>query len=249
MQSNRTSCPGHPRDRIVHIYDGIDAEALRARVRSPSSEVRRTLGVKDDGILVAMVGHLRPWKGQEVALDAIRLLRPDIRNRVRLVFVGGVGFGDEAQFEQLEQMVRAHRLADVVTFLGERADAPDIMQAADIVLHASTMPEPFGLVVVEGMALGRAVVASCLGGPSEIITPSTGLLFHPTRPEELAGHLTALAADPDLRRRLGEAGRVRAESFSVRANTTQVEELYCRLLRQLPVTDPPDGAARAILIA
>jgi glycosyltransferase involved in cell wall biosynthesis len=104
------------------------------------------------------------------------------------------------------------------------------MQAADIVLHASTRPEPFGLVVVEGMALGRAVVAAGIGGPAEIVTPDSGVLFDPTRPETLASALESLAADPERRRRLGEGGRRRAEDFSVRRNVESIQTLYQSLL-------------------
>jgi len=98
------------------------------------------------------------------------------------------------------------------------------------VLHASTMPEPFGLTVVEGMALGRAVVAAGIGGPVEIVTPDSGLLFDPTRPDVLATMLESLAADPERRRQLGEGGRRRAEDFSLRRNVESLQALYVSLL-------------------
>ncbi len=233
---------GIPAERITQIYDGIDVAALHASIQRIPEEVREELGVAPEDILVAMVGHLRTWKGQDLALDALHRIAPPLRERLKLVFVGGVGLGDEPYFDSLRDTVSRHGLQSSVTFVGERSDAAAIMQAADIVLHASTRPEPFGLVVVEGMALGRAVIASGIGGPAEIITPGTGILFDPTRPDELATALATLAADPENRRRLGEAGQRRASDFSVEQNVEAIQALYGSLLRR-------QGRARAPAMA
>ena len=221
---------GIPPARLTQIYDGIDVAELCASVQRTPEEVRGEFGVNADGILVAMVGHLRPWKGQDVALDAVRRLDPSLRERLKLVFVGGVGRGDEPYAVTLRNTVERHGLGSVVSFAGERTDAASIMHAADIVLHASTRPEPFGLVVVEGMALGRAVVAAGSGGPAEIITPDSGVLFDPTRPDELAGVLASLMRDPEARQRLSAGARRRASDFSVRQNVAALETLYGKLL-------------------
>lgn len=237
---------GIPAERVVQIYDGVDAGALRARSNRAVEDVRRELGVEPHAILVAMVGHLRPWKGQSVVIEAARRLRPDVQRRLKIALVGGVGRGDEAYAAGLRETIDRHGLQTTVSLLGDRADAPAIMQAADIVLHASTMPEPFGLVVVEGMALGRPVVAAGIGAPVEIVTPDSGLLFDPARPEALTAILESLAADPDKRWRLGEGGRRRAEDFSLRRNVDAVQALYRSLLvrgsigRQ-PLTGRPAG--------
>jgi glycosyltransferase involved in cell wall biosynthesis len=226
---------GIPAERIVQIYDGIDTAAVRAHGKRDVAEVRRELGVEPDDILVAMVGHLRPWKGQDVTLEAVQRLGPALRRRLKIVFVGGVGHGNEAYAAGLRETITRQGLDATVSLLGERTDAPAIMQASDIVLHASTKPEPFGLVVVEGMALGRAVVAAGIGGPAEVVTPESGLLFDPTRPETLAAALESLAADPEKRRQLGEGGRRRAEDFSLQRNVDAVQTLYRLLLARGPI--------------
>ena len=236
---------GIPAERLTQIYDGIDVAALRASIQRIPEDVREELGVKPDDVLVAMVGHLRTWKGQDVALEAVHRLAPSLRARLKLVFVGGVGHGDEAYAAALRDTVSRHGLQSSVTFLGERSDAAAIMQAADIVLHASTRPEPFGLVVVEGMALGRAVIASGIGGPVEIITRGTGVLFDPTRPDELATALAALAADPEARHRIGEAGRRRASDFSVQQNVESIQALYGSLLTRQGRAQAPAMAPSA----
>lgn len=219
-----------PPERIIQIYDGIDAAALRASAGSAPAKVREQLGVADGDLLIAMVGHVRRWKGQLVALEAVRRLQPSIRRRVKLVFVGGVGREEEAYAAELRERLATYELQTTVTLLGERDDAPAIMQAADIVLHASIRPEPFGLVVVEGMALGRAVVAAGFGGPAEIVTPGTGVLFNPAHPEELTSAIESLALDPARRQALGAAAQQRAAAFSLEQNVQAVETLYSSLL-------------------
>ena len=88
------------------------------------------------------------------------------------------------------------------------------MRALDVVVHASTEPEPFGLVIAEAMACGRPVIASRAGGAAEIVEPGVdGLSFSPGDVGQLAGAIARLAADPDERRRLGEAAARGARQF------------------------------------
>jgi glycosyltransferase involved in cell wall biosynthesis len=99
-----------------------------------------------------------------------------------------------------------------VGFTGFVPDAAQAMRALDVVVHASTDPEPFGLVIAEGMACARAVVVSRAGGAAEITTPGVdALAFAPGDAGQLAECLLSLAANAALRRRLGDAGRATAE--------------------------------------
>ena len=221
---------GVPEKRIRLVYDGIDVEALRERASGDPVSIRRALAVRDGEFLVVMVGHLRAWKGQHVLLEALCRLDPGLLARTRAVVVGDVDHLHPSYSASLREAADEPPLRDRVSFLGPRDDAPALMSAADVLVHASTVPEPLGLVVLEGMALGKPVVASRLGGPSETMTPGSGLLFDPAHPEELARHLEALAADPALRRSLGEGGARRVGSFGIEANVRAVESLYEELL-------------------
>jgi glycosyltransferase involved in cell wall biosynthesis len=217
--------------RTTQIYDGVDIGGLRARLQREPAELRAELGVGAGQALVVMVGHLKAWKGQDVVLAALARMTPEEQDRLRVVFVGGRSDSeDDSYTRRLEEMVAAWHLGRSVTFLGPRRDAPDLMNAADIVVHASTTPEPFGLVVLEGMALGKPVIASRLGGPAEVIRAGTGLLFDPASPGELAGLISRLVADSALRRELGEAGRSIAGEFSIDRNVRAVEAVYRDLL-------------------
>ncbi len=103
-------------------------------------------------------------------------------------------------------------IADRVGFTGPVADPADAMRALDIVVHASTRPEPFGMVIAEAMGCGRAVVISDAGGAAELVTDGTdGLTHGPGDEADLAARLDRLAGDPALRARLGAAARETAE--------------------------------------
>jgi glycosyltransferase involved in cell wall biosynthesis len=217
---------GFAAGRIHQIYDGIDLARWTPRPPDEGRRIRAEHGVAEDAVLVVMVGLLRPWKGQDVALEAIAALPPELRSRLRLWIVGEASEGDAAYAGALRRTVADRGLAEIVSFLGFRADVPALMGAADVVLHASTLPEPFGLVVVEGLALGKPVVASRLGGPAEILAPGDGQLFDPAQPAELAERLAELISSPALRSELGARGRERAKSFDVARTVERVSAVW-----------------------
>jgi glycosyltransferase involved in cell wall biosynthesis len=221
---------GFAPSRVELIYDGIDIASLRQSAVGQSALLRRECQIAEGEILGLMVGHLKEWKGQHVVLDALRRLPPGVRQQLRFVFVGQSPPAAENYVDRLTRLTSEWGLGNRVCFLGARQDVPAIMAASDLVVHASTVPEPFGLVVAEGMALGKPVIASCLGGPSEIISPGSGLLFDPACPDQLAAHLERLIGDPAERRQLGEAARVRAEEFDIGRNVSALEDLYERVL-------------------
>jgi glycosyltransferase involved in cell wall biosynthesis len=227
---------GVPVHRVAQIYDGIDLSAVREAAQA-SSEVRALLRVPPDAFLVLMAGNLKRWKGQHVLLEAVGLLPPGKRERVRVMFAGAAPLMEEPYAVELHELAARLGLTAQVHWLGTRGDVPALMAASDVVVHASIQPEPLGLVVVEAMALGTPVVASKLGGPAETITPGAGLLIDPARPAELAQALQTLLEDASLRRSLAERGRVRAEAFSIQQNVAAIEQEYAKVL-QLPAPEP-----------
>lgn len=221
---------GIPAARITQVYDGIELARWNCGGRGDAQSLRESLGIPASVVVVVMVGHLRSWKGQDVVLEALRRLDPQVRALLRVLFVGDAPASDVGYQRALIHKTREAALEACVTFLGQRDDVPELMRVADVVLHASTIPEPLGLVVLEAMALGKAVVASKLGGPGEVITQSSGILFDPTHPEHLAAHLVELAGSPSRRAALGEAARERARAFDVRYTVEGVQRVYSELL-------------------
>jgi glycosyltransferase involved in cell wall biosynthesis len=159
--------------------------------------------------VVGMVGRLQPWKGQDRLLRAQALLR-ERGHSIHTVIVGGDAYGFSSQYaESLPQLVGHLGLADAVTLTGQVPDAGPYVEQMDILVNASD-PEPFGIVLLEGMARGVAVVAVDAGGPAEFVEHRrTGLLARSGEPSALADALEPLLASPALRRAVGQAGRER----------------------------------------
>lgn len=174
---------------------------------------------------VGLVGRFAPWKGQ---LEAVRAFaRDEVPSRARLLLIGAPMFGEEDYVDQVRREVTRLGLDGRVEFVGFVDDVLGTMAQLDVLVHASTVPEPFGQVVVEGMAAGVPVVATRGGGPSEIITDGVdGLLYTAGNAEELAGILARLHQDGDLRRRLRAAGFQRAADFSADVIAPTVLTLY-----------------------
>lgn len=223
---------GIPAPRLTRVPDGVDLQRIRGAVRRPASHVRAELGLGPEGILVTMVGHLRTWKGQDVLLRAVAELVRRGDRRVHAALVGGpTNSEDETFIALLHRIVREEGLESRVRFLGARRDALDYMNAADLVVHASTRPEPFGLVVLEALALGKPVMASKLGGPAEVLRPNAGLLFDPGDPKALAGLLERLAGDAGERERLAAGGTALVREYDISRTVAAVERVYRDLLR------------------
>ena len=178
---------------------------------------------------VGILGRLAPWKGQHLFLDAFAQAFPG--GDEQAVVVGSAMFGEESYGEEITQQAKRLGLENRVEFTGFRDDVGDELARLDVLVHASIIPEPFGQVVVEGMAAGVAVVAADAGGPAETITDGVdGLLYAMGDVADLGRRLQELAIDPALRLRLGDAGRIRAEDFSPEKAATAVMDVYRRTL-------------------
>ena len=202
----------------------VDLDALAGLLAAPAGFVR-----------VGLVATFARWKGHHTFLDALARLPESLP--VRGYIIGGPVYdtaGSQFSLDELRADVAARGLSSRVGFTGFVADASQAMRALDVVVHASTEPEPFGLVIAEGMACGRAVVVSRAGGAAEFTTPSTdAVACAPGDAAQLAECLTSLVLNPPLRQRLGEAGRCTAERLFDRqrlaADMTPVYESLARL--------------------
>ena len=182
--------------------------------------------------VVALVGRIAPWKGQDVFLRAAALVlgrRPDVRFRL----VGAALFGEDAHERGLHALAAELGVAGHVDFLGFRDDVPTVIAGADVLVHASTLGEPFGQVVIEGMAAARPVVATDAGAIPEIVASGeTGLLVPPGDAAAMAEAITALLEDPARARAMGAAGRERVRDHFTAAHTRdRVQALYDQVLR------------------
>jgi glycosyltransferase involved in cell wall biosynthesis len=180
---------------------------------------------------VGIIGRLAEWKGQDVFLRAAAaLLDAGVVARFRIV--GSAMFGEEAFEQQLHQLAATLGVEGNVDFTGF-SDVPATLLSLDVLVHASTTPEPFGQVIIEGLAAGLPVVATNGGGAREIIDHGrTGLLVPMGDVAALAAALRRLLAEPEEARRLGAAGRRHAlENFTVEQSARHSENLYEQLLK------------------
>ncbi len=197
------------------VYPGASLERFDAARTEPAAAARAALGLPADGPLIGIVGRLQHWKGMHVLIDAL----PAVRARhpgARVVIVGGAHEPEPEYPDTLRAQVQRLGLDDAVTFAGFQAEVPRWMQAMDIIVHASDR-EPFGIVVIEAMALGKPVVAGAAGGPAEVITPGVdGLLAPFGDASVLTEQLLRYLDDPSLAARCADGAAARARDFSAR---------------------------------
>ena len=184
-----------------------------------------------EGLCVGMVGRLAPWKGQDVFLTAFA--HADLGPAARAVVVGAALFGEDEYAASLVAQADRLGIGERVDFRGFREDVEAELDRLDVLVHASVEPEPFGQVVVEGLAAGLPVVASRAGGPAEILTDGVdGLLVAPGDADALAAALTRLGADPARRDRLGAAARRRAQQYTPELLAPRVLDVYRQVLER-----------------
>ena len=221
---------GFPKDRLEEVQLGIDLDAFRKRVRRNAATVRSELDIRENQTLIAMVGNLQPWKGHGVVVSAVEKLPPEERKQLCILFIGAIRDEDQNHVSAIRERIRNAHLQSSIRFLGSRGDVPDLLNAADLQLHASTFPEPFGLVLIEGLCLGTPLIAASLGGPQEILTPETGTLFDPARPEQLTKILSDHLRFPEKRRAMASVGPERARQFEAQSMAEGHAAIYRALL-------------------
>jgi glycosyltransferase involved in cell wall biosynthesis len=185
----------------------------------------------DDVFVVGVVGRLAPWKGQDVFLEAFARAFAGGGERARVI--GQAMFGEDGYAASLPALAERLGIADRVEFRGFRADVGLELAQLDALVHCSVIPEPFGQVVVEGMAAGLPVVAMAAGGPLEVVDDGVnGLLVEPRDVDGLATAMRRLRDDRALRRSLAEAARKTAEQYRPAVIGEQIEGVYFETLRR-----------------
>jgi glycosyltransferase involved in cell wall biosynthesis len=194
--------------RIQAILNGIDLTQYSPEGNRLDLDKLSGLPAAPGGtVRIGLVATMARWKGHEVFLKAIARLPPSLK--VRAYVIGGPVYdtaGSQYGIDDLRETAKRVG-AENVGFTGYVADTAGVMRALDIVVHASTSPEPFGLVIAEAMACGRPVIYSDAGGAKEIGTHGVnGLSHQPGNVKELAACIVTLINNPALRTQLGNAG-------------------------------------------
>lgn len=196
--------------KIDTVHNGIDLDRFSPEGSLLDLDRLSGLEAAEPGtVRVGLIGTFSRWKGHAVFLKSLALLPEGLK--IRGYIIGDAIYatdGSQHHAADLRAMAEHLGVADRVGFTGFVEDVPAAMRSLDIVVHASTEPEPFGLVIAEGMASGRAVIASATGGAAELIKDGVDALGHaPGDASELAARIEQLATDSGLRSGLGAAGR------------------------------------------
>ena len=215
-------------DKISVVYNGFDfaADFSGRATGSDRAALLTQAGLSAASPTVGVFGRIAAWKGQHVLIEAVADI-PDLQ----AIIVGDATYQDSSYFDRLKAMVADKNLAARIKFLGFRKDVHLLMSAVDIVAHTSTEPEPFGRVVVEGMAQRRPVVATQGGGVGEIIDHAeNGLLYRPGDSAALAEALRSIIDDPAMASRMANEGHRKVTShFSIQRSFDDLDGVFARV--------------------
>lgn len=213
---------------VAVIHNAVDPDIFTAQ--GPALDLAGLSGLPPPptgAMRIGLVATFAHWKGHAAFLQAAA----SVAGTHRFYVIGGPIYatgGSQWSVDELRARAAALGIADRVGFTGFVEDVPAAMRGLDVVVHASTEPEPFGLVILQAMACGRPTVVTAIGGACELITPEETALAVPAGAStDLARAIDRLAAEPALRQRLAEAGRASAERhFSSASVAAAAIDLY-----------------------
>lgn len=217
--------------QLVKIFNGIDPDCVI--VEKKRSEILATYNIPESSSVIGIVGNIRGWKGQEVVVRAVARIKekyPDIR----CLIVGDYSENERDYYDSLKTIIDELEITENIIFTGYQSNVASFMNAMEIVIHASILPEPFGRVLIEAMALSKPLIGSSEGAVPEIVVKGeTGEMFKSGDDNELACSVISLLNDPEKRKKMGENGRIRLNNeFHIKRNVELTQEMYQRLLTQ-----------------
>ena len=221
---------GVPPEKVRIIPNGIDTDEWRPQERS---QLRESLGLPDDTFLFGCVTQLVPWKNHAAFIEAAaEMCQDEGCANARFVIMGGDLWGEQqAYVSELRSLVKKHNLQERFNFIPHQSDNVAALSALDCIVLPSR-EEPFGRVLIEGMALEKPVVAYGAGGPLEIITDEhDGLLAAPDEKDSLANAMRRILADEKLRAHLQKNARQTViQKFHIADSASRVRDIYREVL-------------------
>jgi glycosyltransferase involved in cell wall biosynthesis len=181
---------------------------------------------------IGLIGRISPWKGQHIFLQAADQVHRRFP-QARFVIIGAALFGEDDYERRVRQLSAQLGLEEVFEFAGFRPDVQRAIAELDLVVHASTTGEPFGQVIIEGMAAGKPVVATNGGGVPEIVLDGqTGILVPMGDAPALAEAMCRVLADPVQAKAMGARARQRViDHFTVEETARRVQAVYEEIFR------------------
>jgi len=214
-----------PEHKISTVWDTVDLKEFNcnASYENLLEEFDINKGEKIFGIF----GRIIEWKGiREFILSADYVFKevPD----AKAFIVGDSSDGDKDYYHSVITLARSLGIDDKIVFTGFREDMPELMNMMEVVVHASIKPEPFGMVLIEGMALGKPVVATKAGGPLDVIIDGeSGFLVGIGDYVEMGKKVNMLLKNPALSKEMGNNARERVvKYFCNEKHAKEIEDIY-----------------------
>lgn len=234
--------PGLP---ISVILNAVDTNHFTPQGSSIDLDSLANLPARAGLIRAGLVATYANWKGHHTFLEALARARKSVPH-LRGYIIGGPIYataGSQVTRDELEATAREFGLGDAVGFVPFQTDPAAVYRALDIVVHASTRAEPFGLTIAEGMSCGRAVIVSAAGGARELFEDGVTALGHiPGDVAGLASALQRLACEDGFRQHLGTAARIAAEThFSFERFSRELIHLNQQLVPATPGSSSTTG--------
>jgi glycosyltransferase involved in cell wall biosynthesis len=228
---------------LANLFPGVPSRVIYPPVpltAPPSgqtrSTLRRELGVSEDTVAIIQVSRIEACKGHLFHLQALARLK-QLPTAWVCWMVGGAQRPEEQSYlQELKRTAAALGIAEEVRFLGQRSDIPELLSASDIFCQPNQTPDSFGISFVESLWAGRPVITTAMGGALEIVDESCGLLIKPGDLDGLAAALSSLIENPELRRRLAQAGAARAFELCDPSRQMKILSQVSRNGNQDPVT-------------
>ncbi len=211
--------------RIEIVPNGVAANEYQFADRA---EARRQLGIKEGARVFGLVGRICHQKGQDIFVEAAIKTAAEMPD-AEFLMIGDIE--DEKLHRRLSQRILKVGLVERIRFTGHRSDMALVYSALDCVVAPSRW-EGFGLMLIEAMAAGKPVIAARVGAIPEVtVENETALLVPPESASELAGAMTRIGQDAQLRAGLGAAGIVRQQGFGWQESAARIVSIYQRILR------------------
>jgi len=216
--------------RISIVFNGLDVVQFDRAIQRREAVLERF--APNNESLIACIGRINSWKGQEILIASYSLIKDKIPP-TKLLIVGDTYPGNEAYLHALRTLVHELGLEVDVVFTGFIEDVPSLLSACALFVLPSTNPEPFGRVILEAMAMRVPVIATNAGGPLDIIQDGiSGILVPPGDKRALADAIRhVMTGPPERSESLRDAARERViRCFSAESTTAAIQALYQGLL-------------------
>lgn len=232
--SNSLILSGVPKEKIVTIYNGLDVENEFIPYDSHTNVLRNIYVIKENVILIGLIGTVTYWKGFHILLSAIKILKDMGFSQKHFVcfFIGE--FEDFEYKQQLEQDIKKYKLENLVIFTGKRNDMVQIYGDLDIILNCSIKPEPLGTTIYEGMMMEKIVIATDVGGSPEIIDDKVdGFLIPPKNPHKIAKLLRMIIENYSNYKGIRKKAREKGKSmFSIEKMVKEYLKVFRNIVYQ-----------------